>query len=212
MGAGNQQERLSSEERKRWFLAGVFEGEGSLCISIKKHPTTASGFYVDPEFFIYQHRNRRALLELAKDFFQTGTIHPKPGNEDVLVYAITSRRSISEKVVPFLEKYFEFSARKADIARYLQAIRMFEQKLHRSPEGLAEIVKLAYSMNHDGKQRQRSLQDVIDRILRGHMPDTALCSPAGCGEDMVRSSGRPEEPGGKETTWPPEDSGSNTNA
>ena len=173
MGAGNQQERLSREERKRWFLAGVFEGEGSLCISIKRHPTTRSGFYVDPEFFVYQHKNRRPLLELFVELFQTGTIHPKPGNPDVLVYAITSRRSISEKVVPFLKRYMEFSARKEDIARYLRAVEMFEQGLHRTTEGLADIVRLAYAMNHDGKQRQRRLEDVLDRILRGHMPDTS---------------------------------------
>jgi hypothetical protein len=192
MGAGNQQERLSREERKRWFLAGVFEGEGSLCISIKSHPTTKSGFYVDPEFFVYQHKNRRPLLELFRELFQTGTIHPKPGNTDVLVYAITSRRSISEKVVPFLKRYLEYSARKDDIARYLRAIEMFERGLHRTSEGLAEIVRLAYSMNHDGKQRQRRLEDVLSRILRGHMPD----APAGS-EDMVRSPERSGEPGGR---------------
>jgi hypothetical protein len=172
MGAGNQQERLSREERRRWFLAGVFEGEGSLCISIKAHPTSSSGFYVDPEFFVYQHKNRRSLLDQFQELFQTGTIHPKPGNTDVLVYAITSRRSISEKVVPFLKKYMEYSARKADIARYIQALEMFERGLHRTEQGLIEVVRLAYSMNHEGKQRQRKLEEVIDRILRGHMPDT----------------------------------------
>jgi hypothetical protein len=203
MGAGNQQERLSGEEKRRWFLAGVFEGEGSLCISIKSHPTTQSGFYVDPEFFVYQHKNRRDLLEQFQDFFQTGTIHPKSGNTDVLVFAITSRRSISEKVVPFLKRYMEFSARKADIVRYIQAIEMFERGLHRTPEGLIEVVKLAYSMNHEGKQRQRRLEDVIHRILRGHMPDTTLCISAGCGEDMVRSPERSGEPGGKRNDLAP---------
>jgi hypothetical protein len=207
MGAGNQQERLSSEEKRRWFLAGVFEGEGSLCISIKSHPTTQSGFYVDPEFFVYQHKNRRDLLEQFRDFFQTGTIHPKPGNTDVLVFAITSRRSISEKVVPFLQRYMEFSARKADIARYIRAIGMFERGLHRTPEGLIEIVRLAYSMNHEGKQRQRRLEDVIHRILRGHMPDTTLCISAGCGEDMVRSPERSGEPGGNGNDLAPRKTG-----
>ncbi len=172
MGAGNQQERLSIEEEKRWFLAGVVEGEGSVCISIKKHPTAAFGFYVDPEFFIYQHRNRRALLEFACEVFQTGRIFPKQGNPDVLVYAITSRRSISEKVIPFLERYMTFSARKEDYARFAEAVRLFEAGTHKTKEGLARIVELAYKMNHDGKQRQRSLQIVLDRILRGHMPDT----------------------------------------
>ena len=202
MGAGNQQERLSGEEKRRWFLAGVFEGEGSLCISIKSHPTTKSGFYVDPEFFVYQHRNRRELLEQFRDFFQTGAIHPKQGNPDVLVYAITSRRSISEKVVPFLRRYMEFSARKADIDRYLEAIEMFERGLHRTPEGLAAIVKLAYSMNHEGKQRQRPLEEVLDRILRGHMPD----APKGS-EDMVRSPERSGEPGGKRNDLAPRETG-----
>src|SRR5713226_7507283 len=112
MGADNQQERLSSEETKRWFLAGVIEGEGSVCISIKKHPTAAFGFYVDPEFFIYQHRNRRRLLEFACEVFQTGRIFPKQGNPDVLVYSITSRRTIAEKIIPFLERYMTYSARK----------------------------------------------------------------------------------------------------
>src|SRR5437867_341217 len=171
MGADNQQERLSNHEKKSWFLAGVIEGEGSMCISIKKHPTAKYGFLVDPEFFIYQHRNRRSLLDVAQEYFATGRIYPKPGNPDVLVYAITSRRSISEKVIPFLERYMLFSARREDILRYCQALQLFEQGMHRTQAGLATIVRLAYRMNHDGKQRQRPLEVVLDRILRGHTPD-----------------------------------------
>ena len=173
MGADNQQERLSNEETKRWFLAGVIEGEGSVCISIKKHPTAAFGYYVDPEFFLYQHRNRRRTLEIASEVFQTGRIFPKPGNPDVLVYAITSRRSITEKIIPFLNRYMIFSARKEDYGKFGEALRLFEDGAHQTKEGLARIVRLAYEMNHEGKQRQRPLQEVLDRILRGHMPNTS---------------------------------------
>ena len=118
MGAGNQQERLSTEEQKKWFLAGLIDGEGSVCISVKRQPTAAHGFLVDPEFFIYQHRNRRVLLELACEVFQTGRIFPKHGNPDVLVYAITSRQTISEKIIPFLEQYMTFSGKKKDYALF----------------------------------------------------------------------------------------------
>src|SRR5262245_56900724 len=166
MGAGNQQERLSNEKGKPWFIAGVIEGEGSMCISINKHPTAMSGFLVDPEFFVYQHRNRRSLLELVQEFFETGRIHQKLGNTDVLVYSITSRRSISERVIPFFDEYMVYSSRRADILRFKEALQLFEQGLHRTREGLVRIVQLAYSMNHDGKQRHRPLQDVVDRILR----------------------------------------------
>ncbi len=172
MGADNQQERLSSNERKRWFLAGFIEGEGSCCISIKKHKGAKFGFYVDPEFFLYQRKERIRVLELAKEVFGTGRIYPKPGNEDVLVYAITSRRSISERVIPFLEKYMTFSARNDDFAKFGEAIRLFDERAHLTQEGLVRIVRLAYEMNYAGKQRQRPLESVLDRILRGHMPDT----------------------------------------
>ena len=172
MGAGNQQERLSKEEQKKWFLAGLIDGEGSVCTSIKRHPPSRHGFLVDPEFFIYQHRNRRILLELACEVFQAGRIYPKQGNPDVLVYAITSRRTISEKIIPFLEQYMTFSGKRHDYALFGEAIRLFERGEHRTREGLAKIVELAYKMNHEGKQRQRPLDVVLDRILRGHTPDT----------------------------------------
>jgi hypothetical protein len=44
VGADDQQESLSStEERRFWFLAGLVEGEGSVTLSIKAHPTKRYG-------------------------------------------------------------------------------------------------------------------------------------------------------------------------
>ena len=83
-GADNQQERLSSQEERRWWLAGFVEGEGSVCLSLKRHPTAAFGYFVQPEFFLYQHRDRRSLLEMAAEEFGSGTIFAKPGNESCL--------------------------------------------------------------------------------------------------------------------------------
>ena len=122
----------------------------------------------------------------------------------MLVYAITSRRSISEKVVPFLKRYMEFSARKDDIARYLQAIEMFERGHHRTNEGLAStVVRLAYSMNHEGKQRQRRLEDVLAQ------------NPQRPYARQLRTGSRQSDLQGDlqsqtETTWPLAENGSNT--
>ncbi len=175
MGGANQQERLSVTEAKRWFLAGFIEGEGNLCVSVKAHPTARFGYYVDPEFFIYQHRSGGELLKLAQKILGTGKISPKPGNEDVLVFSITSRRSLKEKVIPFFEKYMVFSTKRAMFKRFKQIVEAMEdRKEHWTPEGLARIVEEAYAMNPTGKGkgRKRKLQEVIDRILRGHTPDT----------------------------------------
>jgi hypothetical protein len=176
MGGANQQERLlTHEEQKRWFLAGLFEGEGSLCVSIKEHPTARFGYLIDPEVFMYQHESRRQLLELAQEVFGTGRIFRKTGNYPVLVYAIHSRRSISERVVPFLEKYvMPFSARKNDIALFIEIVRAFERKEHHTREGILRILDLAYQMNPEGKgkRRKNTKEYVVRRIPRDCTPDT----------------------------------------
>ncbi len=176
MGGANQQERLSSTERARFFLAGFIEGEGALTVSIKAHPTARFGYYVDPEFFLYQHHSGRQLLELARATFQTGRIYPKPGNPEVLVYAITDRRSLREKVIPFFERYIvPYSCKRETFERFREILDMMDHQEHLTPDGLVRIVEKAYAMNPSGKGRQRSssLAEVRERILRDHMPTTA---------------------------------------
>jgi hypothetical protein len=193
--AGDQQERLSSGERRSWFLAGLVEGEGSVCVCIKRHPTQRFGYYFQPEFFIYQHRERRELLEMAKEYFQAGGIRPKRGNPDVLVFSIISRKTLTATVVPFLQRYMRYSARKADYEKFALVIELMNRGRHREPHGLAGIARLAYSMNMNGKQRRNDLQTILDRILRGHTPDTP-----GRSEEMVRPPRRRGELGGTQTT------------
>ena len=176
MGGVNQQERLSRTEEAKYFLAGFIEGEGSFSVSIKEHPTAKFGFLVDPEFFIYQHKSGRKLLELARKIFRTGRIYPKPGSRNVLVFCIDSRRNLKERVKPFVEKYLlPFSAKKDVIRKFFEIVEALERKEHHTREGLANIVKRAYEMNPDskGKMRKRSLQEVLERILRGHTLGTS---------------------------------------
>ncbi len=162
-GADNQQERLASAESANWFLAGFIEGEGALCVSIKTHPTCRSGFYVDPGFFLYQHKSGRRILELAQATFESGRIYRKSGSNTVLVYEISSTRVLREKVVPFFERYVvPLSCKGATFERFREILDLMERGEHREPNGLARIVKKAYAM---------TLDVVLERILRGHTSD-----------------------------------------
>ena len=174
MNADNQQERLQITKEFKWFLAGLIEGEGSVCISLKKHPSAKFGFYIDPEFFLYQHKSARELLERAKTFFGTGSIVPKHGNEDVLVYKIFSRRSIVEKIIPFFDKYMRYGSevKRRNFQMFREATLALENKAHKTLEGTLRLVDLAYSTNHAGKQRKRSKEEVISRILRDYTPNS----------------------------------------
>jgi hypothetical protein len=199
-GAGNQQERLSSREQRRWFLAGVIEGEGSWCVRIAAHPTTWSGLFVQPAFFVYQHEARRALLELAMEELRCGRISPKPGNPSVLVYAVHARRALVDQVVPFLQNYMSFSARRADLVRFMLVLDLLEDGAHRTPDGLAAIVELAYAMSFNGKQRRTPLRDMLGRIPRGHTPDALAARRDGPTSAATRRARRKQV-----TTWPPSD-------
>jgi LAGLIDADG DNA endonuclease family protein len=122
--ADNQQERLAGSEAANWFLAGFIEGEGSLTVSVKRHPACRSGFYVDPDFFLYQHESGRRILELARAIFESGRISPKPGNTSVLVYEVSSRSVIREKVIPFFERYVvPFSCKRRHLSDFARSSR-----------------------------------------------------------------------------------------
>jgi hypothetical protein len=191
-GADNQQERLPSTEAANWFLAGFIEGEGSLTVSVKKHPTCRSGYYVDPDFFLYQHVSGRPLLELAQATFKSGRISAKPGNLNVLVYEISSTQVLRERVIPFFERYVvPFSCKRDTFERFREILQLMERKEHLTPTGLARIVEKVYAMNphSKGRARLRPLEEVLERILRGHTSDTLFATQ---GEDMVQSSRRRE--------------------
>jgi hypothetical protein len=173
-GADNQQERLGSAEAASWFLAGFVEGEGSLCVSVKRHPTCRHGYYVDPGFFLYQHESGRAILELAQAIFGGGRISRKSGSENVLVYEISSTALLRDRVIPFFERYvLPFSCKRETFMRFREILEMMQRREHLRDDGLAEIVRKVYSMNpaSKGRARLRPLNEVLARILRGHTSD-----------------------------------------
>ena len=81
---------------------------------------------------------------------------------------------------------------RSDYETFGLVVDLMNRGVHREPCGLARIARLAYSMNMKGKQRRMALDEILDRILRGHTPDTP-----GRSEDMVRSPWRHGELGGK---------------
>ena len=187
MNTDNQQERLFTEAKK-WFVAGLIEGEGSFCIGIKKHPTAPYGYFIDPMFFFYQHKKRRAMVEMVRETLgNVGKIKPKPGNEDVLVFQISSRRTIVEKLIPFFDKYLKFSVRKDDYEAFKKATLMLLEGKHHTQEGMLELVNLAYKTCQEGKYRRIPKEAIVNRILRGHTSDTSL-RRIKRSEEMVRSA------------------------
>lgn len=134
------------------FLAGFVDGEGSFNVSFSPIANLRWGWIINPKFQVYQHEHHRDILEIFRDVFQTGTIRKKSGS-NVLVYEIADRRSLTEKVIPFFERY-PLATKRAAFERFRFIIERMNAKAHLTADGFREIVRIAHRMNAEGKGRK----------------------------------------------------------
>lgn len=158
----------------KYFLGGFIEGEGSLTISIKKKPHTRFGYTLDPEFFLYQHISGIELLKNAQKMFGSGRIFLKSGSENVYVFAISNRKTIIDKVIPYFKKYvLPFSQKFSFFNTYVYIVNSLEQKKHLELKSFFELLKLTYELNlySKGKERQLTYEEICNNILRDYTPN-----------------------------------------
>lgn len=168
----NQQDKLSKRNKsltkeEKYFLGGLFEGDGSFYVSLKRNSSSRFKIYVDPGFALYQEERGYELLERAQLLFGTGRIEKKPGSANVYQFLIVNRRSILEKVIPFYKKYvYPFSAKKESFDIFQEILEGLERKEHHTKEGMILLLEKAYKMSSmtKGKERKLSLAEIISLV------------------------------------------------
>ena len=159
MKRDNQQERVLTPE----YLAGFIDGEGCFSVTVHPHANAKWGWLIDPDFTINQHKKSREFLERIQKFFGCGKIYEKsPHKSNVLTYTIYSRRSIYEKVIPFIDAHPLISHKRYDYEKFRNIIESLMLNRHHTLDGFHEIVGIAFSMNAQGKQRKFTLQYVLE--------------------------------------------------
>jgi hypothetical protein len=175
--SGNQQERLVDNsnfnsdpseiqsEGKKYFLGGFAEGEGSVSASVKVHSDFRFGVNVQPEFGVTQHQNGKHILAEFKELFGgKGNLHLKPGTKHVWEYKLSGLTNLIDYVVPFYLKYvIPFSGKVKEFNIFLEILERKQRQEHFTQEGLIDMVKLAYTLNEEGKgkTRKRTLEEVL---------------------------------------------------
>ena len=163
-GADNQQETGSSslELDPRWIV-GFVDGEGCFSVSIHRNPRFASrsfGWQLHPTFQVYQHQRHRVVLEALQRFFGCGRIRSKGPRSSVVTYAVDSIDRITNVVLPFFERY-PLVVKRRDFLLFSAIVRGLREGEHFTRDGFERLVRLAYSMNEDGKQRARPMEEII---------------------------------------------------
>jgi hypothetical protein len=161
-GADDQQEtaqpRLVLDPQ---WVVGFVDGEGCFSVSIHAHPGVRSfGWQINPVFQVSQHRDARHVLEALVAVFGCGRVRDKGAGSSVLVYAVDRRRDLVGRVLPFFEEHSPV-VKQRDFALFAEVTRCLSRGVHFTPEGFEHVVRLAFTMNMNGKQRTKSLQTVL---------------------------------------------------
>ena len=162
-GADNQQEtaRPSLELDPHWVV-GFVDGEGCFSVSIHRNPYVrrTRGWQIQAVFQVSQHVSHRAVLEALVRFFGCGRVRSKGRGSTVWVYVVDSLRQLEAVVLPFFECH-PLVVKGDDFSRFAAIVRALRAKEHLTPSGFEHVVRLAYAMNANGKQRARTIDEVL---------------------------------------------------
>ena len=162
-GADNQQETASPciVLEPSWIV-GFVDGEG--CFSVSVHRSRMmhrhGGWQLQPSFHVYQHQDHRDVLDAMITTFGCGRVRSKGPKNAVYAYAVESLRDLETAIVPFFERH-PLVVKRGDFVAFAQIVGSMRRREHLTRDGFERVVRLAYGMNANGKQRSRSMAEVL---------------------------------------------------
>jgi LAGLIDADG endonuclease len=162
-GADNQQETadLYNVLDPNWVV-GFVDGEGCFCVSVHRSRMMAQhgGWQLQPAFHVYQHKDHGEVLEALVSFFGCGRVRPKGPKSCVSTFAVEGLADLERAVLPFFEEH-PLHVKGSDFCAFAEVVRSMRSKEHLTQVGFERLVRLVYGMNADGKQRARSVDEVL---------------------------------------------------
>lgn len=120
------------------WLAGFTNGEGCFYISILKSSTCKIGKAVILKFQIAQHSRDTELMKSLISTLGCGRIELNLARSTVN-FLVTKYTDISDKVIPFFDKYPLKGAKVSDYNYFRQVSVLMSKKAHLTEQGLSEI-------------------------------------------------------------------------
>jgi LAGLIDADG endonuclease len=195
-GADNQQETaVPSLVLDPNWIVGFVDGEG--CFSVSVHRSSMmhrhGGWQLQPVFHIYQHQDHREVLEAMIPTFGCGRVRSKGPRSSVLTYAVDALRDLETAIVPFFEEH-PLVVKNADFKSFAAIVRSMRLKEHLTRSGFEQLVRLAYGMNANGKQRSRTLEEILagsSETARGALQPYRSSLPTGVGRSKTKIQSDP---------------------
>lgn len=133
------------------YVAGFIDGEGCFCITIGKHRTAKNR--LDPRlvFEIELRDDDRNILDDICDTLGCGRIYhliyERYGWNPHVKLKVSSLKDITERLIPFFNKYPLRAKKKRSFEIFCQAVEIFKQKKHLTETGIKQLYDLRKGMN-----------------------------------------------------------------
>jgi hypothetical protein len=163
-GADNQQEtpKLDSSLDPNWVV-GFVDGEGCFSVSLHRNGIIrrTEGWQLQPTFQVYQHEACRHILDELVRFFGCGRVRPKGPRSSVFTYSVWALVQLETQRLPFFEEHRPL-VKRPDFEKFAEIVRSMRRKEHLERKGFERLVRLAFDMNANGKQRARTLEEILE--------------------------------------------------
>jgi len=126
------------------WLAGFTSGEGSFGVKIR-NPIGSSQAVIELIFQINQHVRDQQLIACIAEYLECGKIYKHSKN--AVVYRVTKRSNLTEKIIPFFIKYPILGLKALDFKDFCLIAELTKNKAHCTKEGLAHIINIKANMN-----------------------------------------------------------------
>ena len=176
------QKKVKVPPKIGWYLAGFADGEGSFNVSLRPRKDYRNKWKVSLSFNVSQ--KEKVILALFKRYLGCGTLRQR--KDGVWYFEVTNINSLSEKVVPFFEKYRFLSQRKKKaFSKFKKILELVKEGKHLTKEGIEEIVKLREEINEDNSKRRYDKDYIISSLEESS--ETIRQASRKRDDDIVRS-------------------------
>jgi len=133
------------------YIAGFVDGEGCFTISISKHQTKKLKLDARLHFQIEVRDDDAEILLAIKETLNCGKIYTidysKYGWKPHVELKVSSFREITEKLIPFFQKYPLRAKKRFSFELFQQAVELFKRKQHLTSEGIQQLRNIRQKMN-----------------------------------------------------------------
>lgn len=127
------------------WIVGFVDGEGCFSFSLIRNNSLRSGFQIQGEFTVVQHKRDIQLLYKLKDYFKCGSVSVNHGER--YHYRVKNLNHFLTIIIPFFEKYPLQTNKRFQLPVFKEICELLYCKKHLTETGFEEVQLLVKKLS-----------------------------------------------------------------